>query len=115
MRRVGWGLGPVGASSPPWHRQQDAFNNTYRALRVIDRRPGGLGNVMYAEFALGSFNFERIAFREYFDMDADPWQMHNRYSVLTTEEQQKWAKMTSGMFGCRGPSCRMQDGPESEL
>jgi hypothetical protein len=41
------GIGPTGASSAPWFRQQDALNNTYRALRVIDRRQGGLGNVLY--------------------------------------------------------------------
>ena len=55
------GLGPTGASLPPFHRQQDALNNTYmyRALRVVDlRRVGGLGNVMYAEF--GAYGFTTI-------------------------------------------------------
>lgn len=97
------GLGPTGATSPPFFRQQDSFNNTYRALRVIDRRTGGLGNVLYAEF--GTFNFTTIYTREFFDIDDDPWQQRNRYATLAAAEKAAWATRVSGMFHCSGATC----------
>lgn len=103
------GLGPTGASSPPFHRQQDALNNTYRALRVIDRRPEGLGDVMYAEF--GTYGFETIHSREYFNVSQDRWQQHNLYTTLSLREQAEWAQRVKSLFGCTGASCRMMEGP----
>jgi hypothetical protein len=100
------GLGPTGASTPPWFRQQDALNNTYRALRVIDRRADGLGNVLYAEF--GTFGFGTIQQHEYFEMDTDPWQMHNQYAGLTARERGEWANRLEGLFHCTGAACRME-------
>ena len=85
------GLGPTGGASAPWYRQQDAFNNTYRALRVIDRRPGGLGNVLYAEF--GSFDFATLQFHEFYEMDSDRWQQRNRYGGLTPGESRPTAAL----------------------
>ena len=85
------GLGPTGGASAPWYRQQDAFNNTYRALRVIDRRPGGLGNVLYAEF--GSFDFATLQFHEFYEMDSDRWQQRNRYGGLTPGEARPTAAL----------------------
>jgi len=99
------GLGPTGASSAPWFRQQDALNNTYRALRVIDRRQGGLGNVLFSEF--GTFDFTTINSREFFEMDSDPWQMHNVYSSLSNQEQMEWAQRVASLYTCSGASCRM--------
>ncbi len=101
------GLFDVGASTPPFYRQQDALNNTYRALRVIDRRPGGLGNVMYAEF--GTFGFEKIFSQEFFEMDTDPWQMHNSYGALPAAVQEQWAARVAVLFSCSGPSCRVTE------
>ena len=98
------GLGPTGATSPPFFRQQDAFNNTYRALRVIDRRAGGLGNVLYAEF--GTYDFTTIHTREFFDIDDDAWQTHNRYAALPAAEKVEWATRLSNMFRCSGAACR---------
>jgi len=97
------GLGLVGYT-PPWYRLGDAWNNTYRALRVIDRTPGGLGNVLYAEF--GSYNFDQITFHEYFDLEVDKWQMHNQFSKLTAAEQQQWAGRVASMHSCKGAACR---------
>ena len=95
------GLGPVGAPN----RRQDAWNNTYRALRVIDRRPHGLGNVLYAEF--GDFLFKNILFREFYEMDTDPWQLHNRFDALTNEERAQWTTRVDNLFRCKGAGCRM--------
>ena len=99
------GLGPTGGASAPWYRQQDAFNNTYRALRVIDRRPGGLGNVLYAEF--GTFGFGEVFSREFFEMDSDPWQVHNVYGALPPAVQAHWASRVASLFNCSGAACRM--------
>ena len=98
------GLGPTGASSPPFYRQQDAFNNTYRALRVIDRRAGGKGNVLFVEF--GSFGFENISYREYYNLDLDPWQLRNTYGDLDEENQARWAGLLEALYHCRGSECR---------
>jgi arylsulfatase A-like enzyme len=79
------GLGMTGAPG----RLGDAFNNTYRALRVINHQPGGLGNVMYAEF--GDFFFNNISFHEFYDMDADRWQLHNIWDQLSDTNKTMWA------------------------
>lgn len=80
------GLGLTGLPG----RLGDSPNNTYRGLRVVDHLTGGLGNVLYAEF--GDFSFENITFHEFYDMDRDPWQLHNVWSELTPEIQAEWAK-----------------------
>ena len=94
------GLGLVGAPG----RLGDAWNNTYRALRVIDHRPNGLGNVLYAEF--GTFTFDVIQFHEFYDLDVDPWQMHNQYAALEPAAREQWATRVRNLHGCTGPECR---------
>ena len=96
------GLGLTGSPG----RLGDAFNNTYRALRVIDRRTGGeggLGNVLYAEF--GSYTFDSIMKREYYNLDTDPHQMYNKFATLTPEEQASWAARILRLWKCRGAAC----------
>lgn len=56
------GLGPVGAP----RRMMDSFNNTYRALRIIDNST--YGNILYAEFGT-DFLFSGIQFREFYNLD----------------------------------------------
>ena len=73
---------------------------------MIDHREGGLGNVLYAEF--GSFEFDTVNSREFFEMDEDPWQKHNRYEQLTDEERRQWATRVGDLFGCKGAACRME-------
>jgi hypothetical protein len=80
-------------------RLGDAWNNTYRALRVIDHQPGGLGNVLYAEF--GDFFFESIDFFEFYDLDADQWQQHNSWYNLSEANKSMWAKRIQAVFGER--------------
>lgn len=97
-------LGMTGLNSRGEGRLGDAWNNTYRALRVIDRRDGGLGNVLYAEF--GDFTFSTITFREYYDVEADPWQLENIVDALPKEDQAAWAQRLAAAHGCRGAGCR---------
>lgn len=118
------GLGPVGAPA----RLLDSFNNTYRAIRVfggvdadtdgapvvqghrtqdqvVIDAPGSLfssGNFLYAEWAT-DFLFEGpLQFHELYDLDEDPWQMHNLYTeYLHTHREQVWqmANMTRRLSG----------------
>jgi N-acetylglucosamine-6-sulfatase len=115
------GVLPVGGAYIEYHglgltgspgRLGDAFNNTYRALRVIDRREGGLGNVLFSEF--GDFEFSEISFREFFELDSDPWQKHNVYETLSAGAKAAWAKRLGDMFSCRGAQCRMEEEEERE-
>ena len=94
------GLGLTGSPG----RLGDAFNNTYRALRVVDRREGGLGNVLFSEF--GDFGVENVFFREFFDLDSDQWQKRNVYEMLPSEAKTAWANRVGDMFACRGARCR---------
>ena len=86
------GLGLTGAPG----RLGDAFNNTFRALRVMDHQPGGLGNVLYAEW--GDFFFERISFWEYYDLDDDEWQLRNGWGTLPEANKTAWKERIRAVF-----------------
>lgn len=93
-------LGIVGAPG----RLGDAWNNTYRALRIIDRRPYGLGNVLYAEF--GDYSFSTVQFHEFFDLETDPWQLHSTFNALSSANKSAWATRLARAYACHGSSCR---------
>ena len=61
---------------------EDTWNNTFRALRVIDpAAPAGQRNLMLAEFTdcRTNWDFEQpFAEAELFDLDADPHQLRGR-------------------------------------
>ena len=45
-------------AADPGHQVDSTESNTYRALRFVDRAPGGRGNKLYAEFTrLNDYNF----------------------------------------------------------
>ena len=85
---------------------EDTWNNTFRALRVIDpAAPRGQRNLMLAEFTdcRTNWNFEQpFAEAELFDLDADPHQLNNIYKdtdpALRTELHARLAKL----YACRG-------------
>eukprot|EP00035_Acanthoeca_spectabilis_P008264 m.151280 g.151280 ORF g.151280 m.151280 type:complete len:448 (+) comp14288_c0_seq3:886-2229(+) len=93
-------LGMVGAPG----RLGDAWNNTYRALRIIDRRPYGLGNVLYVEF--GDYSFSTVQFHEFFDLETDPWQLHSTFNALSSANKSAWATRLARAYACHGSSCR---------
>eukprot|EP00041_Stephanoeca_diplocostata_P006463 m.86558 g.86558 ORF g.86558 m.86558 type:complete len:564 (+) comp16374_c1_seq19:3474-5165(+) len=108
------GLGPVGAPA----RLLDSLNNTYRALRIItpnrtvgagiqyDARTGSVtGNLLYAEFG-GDFLFHTTVFYEVYDLDKDPWQMHNIYNSTRSDALGALRHMTHSLWGCEGDACR---------
>jgi hypothetical protein len=113
------GLGPVGAP----HRWLDSFNNTFRGIRVV----GGFeqlrriqqhfsgsnvdaslrlsGNLLYAQWG-GDFEFRSIVFRELYDLDKDPWQMHNVHGQTSPAVEQALANLTRSLYRCQGAQCR---------
>ena len=70
-------------AADPGHQVDSTESNTYRALRFVDRAPGGRGNKLYAEFTrLNDYNFTADdVFVEIFDLDADPGQLVNLANV----------------------------------
>ena len=68
--------------------------------------PHGLGNVLYAEFGTDYF-FNAVYAREYFDLDADPYQIHNTWSSLAPAAQQAWAARITALSRCKGKGCGM--------
>ena len=139
------GLGPVGAPA----RQMDAFNNTFRGIRVVggvnDNMAIGLtaaaateethshattttttnanantaaaaaatlfsqGNFLYAEWG-ENYLFEgpNLQFIELFDLDADPWQMHNlhpEYQRNHPDQLAAMANLTHHLWLCKGDGC----------
>ena len=124
------GLGPVGAPN----RLMDSFNNTYRAIRVIggvenDLHSSGIaqtgrigsgmtttqtpsllsaGNFLYAEWATDFLFQGPLQFHELYDLEADPWQMHNLYPAYShAHKAQLWAmgNLTQRLYGCQGEGC----------
>ena len=79
-------------------------DNNFIALRKVSAGE----NMLYAEFQNGTdgnVDFQSPMHYELFDMDADPWQMHNIYSEANSsfkaslhEEVHKW-------LACKEDSC----------
>ncbi len=53
----------------------DSGNNTHRAIRIVN----ATHNLLFAEFTddKTDYDFERVEFRELFDVNADPNELHN--------------------------------------
>ena len=63
------------------------------------------GNLLYAEWA-GDYGFDTVVFREVFDLDADPWQMHNIVNSTSAEVLQQLSETTQDFWRCEGAGCR---------
>ena len=61
--------------------------------------------MLYAEF--GTFTFDTIFSHEFYEMDADPWQMRNLYGAMPAAERGQWAHRVAQLFRCSGVACRM--------
>mmetsp|Transcript_17006 Transcript_17006/g.36869 ORF Transcript_17006/g.36869 Transcript_17006/m.36869 type:complete len:346 (+) Transcript_17006:1-1038(+) len=86
---------------------EDAFNNTFRAIRAVDRTKGGLGNVLYAEFtdAQTNYNWTHPAQeRELYDLDTDPFQLNNLWPP-SPERAAQLGRALDDAYRCRGTDC----------
>ena len=115
------GLRPANAAYVEYHglgmqvrhgkRIMDSFNNTFRAIRLVDGPDAGLfntsENLLYAEWG-GDFLFKSVVFREVYDMDVDPWQMHNLYDEWNHTHKlrlEQLEELTHAMYHCKGSGC----------
>ena len=80
------GLSNWPTGGPAGKRLNDCPNNTFRALRYVGQHPNssfhGLGrNLLYTEFtSVDDWFYERVNFRELYEMDSDPYQLQNLYN-----------------------------------
>jgi len=92
----------------------DQMDNNFIGVRYT---PGSdLGNIMYAEFqwangtdyGQGNVDFQSPFFFEYFDLDTDPWQMHNIYEEVRKSDPQRIERLHEELQAwrvCKGSSC----------
>mmetsp|Transcript_117923 Transcript_117923/g.234923 ORF Transcript_117923/g.234923 Transcript_117923/m.234923 type:complete len:576 (-) Transcript_117923:127-1854(-) len=100
-----FGPWPLKKHDPTCYETEDTTNN-WIALR--DLRPGS--NRVYAEFQTGdqtksSVDFDRVDFREHYDLDADPEQLHNLAPNTTSEDLQALSARLRVWFRCAGAAC----------
>eukprot|EP01063_Lacrimia_lanifica_P040243 TRINITY_DN9061_c1_g2_i1.p2 TRINITY_DN9061_c1_g2~~TRINITY_DN9061_c1_g2_i1.p2 ORF type:complete len:548 (+),score=234.18 TRINITY_DN9061_c1_g2_i1:77-1720(+) len=82
-------------------------SNSYIAIRHVGHPT--FGNTLYAEFQYdigGEPSFDAIDFHEYYDIDADPWQMHNKYSGADPKVIDQLHAKLRQWFTCSGESCK---------
>ena len=87
------------------HLVDDPQSNTYRAIRSVR---GRFGNILYAEFtALTDFRtYNNVSAREFFDLDADPHQLHNIISQQSPALLNELHELVASEFVCHGTTCR---------
>ncbi len=100
------GLGPV----IRYQHQEDAYNNTFVALRIIDSTlPKGWQNIKYVEYrdCRNDWNFTKEA-KEYelFDLATDPFEMKNIVSSANKDLLARLHKVLRELYTCAGESCR---------
>ena len=82
----------------------DNPSNQWRMLRVLN----ATHNVSFVEWD-PAFRFDVVNFSAYFDLSADPWQLHNSWPALAPDEQAAWRAELAREFACRGHHGRDTD------
>lgn len=91
---------------------EDTYNNTFRALRIIDKtQPAGRRNIKYIEFTdcMNDWNFtEEPLEYELFDLDSDPFEMVNIFSSskVPLDFIQQLQVVLRKLYSCSGQTCR---------
>lgn len=93
------------SNDPSCYTTEDPSNN-FIALR--DLRSGS--NKLYAEFQTGDLTtagvaFDKVDFVEYYNVDEDPWQMHNLAKTAPETEVAPYSKRLRTWYNCVGDSC----------
>lgn len=95
---------------PGYRHLVDSYNNTFRALRVIDdTQPVGRRNIKYVEFTdcEKDWNFTQAPMElELFDLDADPYELINIAASADSDFITSLRDATHRLFTCSGKSCR---------
>lgn len=85
----------------------DDATNTYRSMRVRN----GTHDFLYAEFtdvtiaADWTFSPAAIQFVEYYNLQTDPFQLHNLYNVTSQGELLALRQRLQELFTCQGETC----------
>ena len=96
-------------TAPPWFYGQefcscqDTTNNTYACARTLN----ATHNFVYCEFVTG--------FVEAYDMDADPWQLTNLASKMSTSHRQYWSALLEDLRTCGGTDCGRSTSSEAAV
>ena len=64
-------------------------------------------NVLFAEWG-GDYEYRSVVFRELYDLDQDPWQMHNLYYQYNRQHPEfvrALENMTRALYRCAGGDC----------
>eukprot|EP00051_Salpingoeca_urceolata_P014663 m.187013 g.187013 ORF g.187013 m.187013 type:complete len:405 (-) comp18150_c1_seq6:22-1236(-) len=89
------------------HMIDHALYHTFRAVRFDDEE---MGNILYAEYTSLSdwdyVNASEYKFQEFFDLDTDPWEMHNVIKDVSPAKRQKLEGLVRSLFACKGSTCQ---------
>lgn len=80
-------------------------DNNFIAVRHMNKK---YGNILYAEFQNGTtgwVDFKNPNFYEMYDIDKDPWQLHNIYSMVDNETKAALHKEVHQWLQCKGQNC----------
>merc|ERR1712130_207112 len=80
-------------------------DNNFIAVRHIDEK---YGNILYAEFQNGTdgwVDFQKPDFYEMFDIDKDPWQLHNIYHKVDEKTKASLHQEVQTWLQCKGKNC----------
>lgn len=90
------------------HLIDDATSHTWRGLRF--NGDPTMGNSLFAQYtALADWDYKNASeykFYEFFDLDKDPYELHNIYDSLPADTKTRLLAMAESMFTCAGPTCR---------
>ena len=81
---------------PSQYHGGDCFNNTYHCVRTTATTQ----NSMYCQF------HDDETFVEYYNLEVDPWQLHNAADELTVDERFAFEHRLEQLKRCSGESCR---------
>lgn len=99
------GIAKPDPDDPTCYTTEDLTNNF---IAVRDLRQGS--NKLYAEYQTGDLStakveFDTVDFAEYYNVDADPWQMHNLAKSAPAEEIAPLHAKLHKWYKCAGASC----------
>ncbi|KAG7337786.1 sulfatase [Nitzschia inconspicua] len=91
----------------------DTFNHSFVALRIVDTDPAHypFHNMKYVEFRDTRIDWnmtEAPLERELYDLDHDPFEMHNLVTQVSPVFVEALSKKIQKMIQCQGASCRQE-------
>ena len=90
----------------------DSWNNTYQCVRTIDGTQGQINGTIYCRFTCYDDGHNVVdcdkgtpeSEGEYYEMDADPFQLTNLWSTLSSKQVQEFEDKVTSLLQCQGQS-----------